>query len=60
MGDLFGKMFNTSLQISCPFLFSFAVRIKDKDKVMAALDAKYADEGQNAQTAFYCQMGQKF
>lgn len=52
MGDLFGKMFNTSLQISCPFLFSFAIRIKDKDKVMAVLDAKFADEGQNAKQPF--------
>lgn len=52
MGDLFGKMFNTSLQITCPFLFSFAIRIKDKDKVMAVLDAKFADEGQNARQPF--------
>lgn len=52
MGDLFGKMFNTSLQITCPFLFSFAIKIKDKDKVMAILDAKSADEGQNAKQPF--------
>lgn len=52
MGDLFGKLFNTSLQITCPFLFSFAVRIRDKEKVMAGLDAKYADEGQNAKQPF--------
>lgn len=52
MGDLFGKMFNTSLQITCPFLFSFAVKIKDKDKVLAMLDAKSADEGQNAKQPF--------
>lgn len=60
MGDLFGKMFNTSLQITCPFLFSFAVRIKDKDKVMAALDAKYADEGQNAQQPFIAKWVKNF
>ncbi len=60
MGDLFGKMFNTSLQIGCPFLFSFAVRIKDKDKVMAALDAKYADEGQNAKQPFIAKWVKNF
>lgn len=60
MGDLFGKMFNTSLQIGCPFLFSFVVRIKDKDKVMAALDAKYADEGQNAKQPFIAKWVKNF
>lgn len=60
MGDLFGKMFNTSLQIGCPFLFSFAVRIKDKEKVMAALDAKYADEGQNAKQPFIAKWVKNF
>ncbi|HAU1592504.1 TPA: type IV secretion system protein TraC [Legionella pneumophila] len=60
LGDLFGKMFNTSLQISCPFLFSFAIRIKDKDKVMAALDAKYADEGQNAKQPFIAKWVKNF
>lgn len=52
MGELLGKMFNNALQISCPFLFSFAIKVKDKDKVMAILDAKYADEGQNAKQPF--------
>lgn len=60
MGDLFGKMFNTSLQITCPFLFSFVVRIKDKDKVMAVLDAKYADEGQNAKQPFIAKWVKNF
>lgn len=60
MGDLFGKMFNTSLQITCPFLFSFAVKIKDKDKVMAVLDAKYADEGQNAKQPFIAKWVKNF
>jgi conjugal transfer ATP-binding protein TraC len=60
MNDLFGKMFNTSLQITCPFLFSFAVRIKDKDKVMAWLDAKYADEGQNAKQPFIAKWVKNF
>ncbi|HAU1387064.1 TPA: type IV secretion system protein TraC [Legionella pneumophila] len=60
MGDLFGKMFNTSLQISCPFLFSFAVKIRDKDKVMASLDAKYADEGQNAKQPFIAKWVKNF
>lgn len=60
MGDLFGKLFNTSLQITCPFLFSFAVRIKDKDKVMATLDAKYADEGQNAKQPFIAKWVKNF
>jgi len=60
MGDLFGKMFNTALQITCPFLFSFAVKIKDKDKVMALLDAKYADEGQNAKQPFIAKWVKNF
>ena len=60
MGDLFGKMFNTALQITCPFLFSFVIRIKDKDKVMAALDAKYADEGQNAKQPFIAKWVKNF
>lgn len=60
MGDLFGKMFNTSLQIGCPFLFSFVVRIKDKEKVMASLDAKYADEGQNAKQPFIAKWVKNF
>lgn len=60
MGDLFGKMFNASLQIGCPFLFSFAVQIKDKEKVMAALDAKFADEGQNAKQPFIAKWVKNF
>ncbi|ARB91032.1 type IV secretion system protein TraC [Legionella longbeachae] len=60
MGDLFGKMFNTALQITCPFLFSFAVKIKDKEKVMALLDAKYADEGQNAKQPFIAKWVKNF
>jgi conjugal transfer ATP-binding protein TraC len=60
MGDLFGKMFNTALQITCPFLFSFAIKIKDKDKVMAVLDAKYADEGQNAKQPFIAKWVKNF
>ncbi|HRD70428.1 MAG TPA: type IV secretion system protein TraC [Legionella sp.] len=60
MGDLFGKIFNTALQITCPFLFSFAVKIKDKEKVMAFLDAKYADEGQNAKQPFIAKWVRNF
>ncbi|WP_131775016.1 type IV secretion system protein TraC [Legionella anisa] len=60
MGDLLGKMFNSALQITCPFLFSFAVRIRDKDKVVAFLDAKYADEGQNAKQPFIAKWVKNF
>lgn len=60
MGDVYGKLFNSALQITCPFLFSFAIKIKDKDKVLAALDAKYADEGQNAKQPFIAKWVKNF
>ena len=52
MGDLLGKLFNNALQINCPFLLSFTIHVKDKEKAIAALDAKYVDESQNAKQDF--------
>ncbi len=50
MTECIGQLFNTALQIPCPFLISFSIRAMDYEKSVASAQMKYMNKDSTAKS----------